>query len=340
MSAGNTPVVEVTRVSKSFPVDYSLASQLTRFWRHKQRRTVLHDIDLTIRRGEIFGLLGPNGAGKTTLLKMLATLLLPDAGTIRITGIDAVARPLAVKRRIGFSIADERSFYYRLSARENLEFFGTLAGIESNALKRRTTEVADVVGLGYALDRPLKAFSSGMRQRLAIARALLADPDLLIFDEPTRAIDPIHALELRTMIRETLVGSLGKTVLLSTNILEEAWSTCDRVAIISAGRIAAEGSPADLAARFAERRRFAVTFDRLDEGLAARVRALDGVADVEVRRDGSGDVMLISIELRGRAFTELLATLSSNGSIVRAMREVDDALFDVFRATTADNVDA
>jgi len=336
MSGGDALAIEALGVTKSFPADYRLTTWFGRGGKRGERRTVLRDVDLAVGRNEIFGLLGANGAGKTTLLKMLVTLLLPDAGAIRIDGIDAVAHPVEVKRHVGFALGGDRTFYNKLSARRNLEFFGTLADLDAAALRRRIADVIEIVDLGDALDRPVMSFSSGMRQRLAVARALLSDPPILIFDEPTRAVDPLHALELRSLIRETLARTLGKTVLLSTNILEEAWSCCDRVAILGAGRVVAVDAPEALVARFAERRRFAITFESCAPGLASRLQALRGVSDVEFR----GLVALVSVELKDRNFTAMLAEISSDGSVIRSLRELDDALFDVFRATTRVEADA
>jgi ABC-2 type transport system ATP-binding protein len=336
MTGGDAFAVEATGITKSFPADYRLTTWFRRGGKRGERRTVLRDVNLAIRRGEIFGVLGANGAGKTTLLKMLVTLLLPDAGRIRIDGIDAVAHPLEVKRHVGFALGGERTFYNKLSARRNLEFFGTLCDLDSVTLRKRIAEVIEIVDLGTDLERPVMSFSSGMRQRLAVARALLGDPPILIFDEPTRAVDPVHALELRGLIRDTLARRLGKTVLLSTNALEEAWSCCERVAILGAGRVVAVDSPEALVAKFSERRRFAIAFDTVAAGLEARLRSLDGVSEVEFK-DG---VALVSVELRGRNFTELLATLATDGSVIRSLRELDDALFDVFRATATQTADA
>jgi ABC-2 type transport system ATP-binding protein len=335
MSGGDAFAIEASGVSKSFPGDYRLTTWFGRGGK-RERRTVLRDVDLTIARNEIFGLLGANGAGKTTLLKMLVTLLLPDAGSIRVDGIDAVAHPVEVKRHVGFALGGDRTFYNKLSARRNLEFFGTLADLDARSLHRRIAEVIEIVDLGDALDSPVMSFSSGMRQRLAVARALLGDPPILIFDEPTRAVDPVHALQLRTLIRDTLAGTLGKTILLSTNALEEAWSCCERVAILAAGRVVAVDAPEALVARFSERRRFVIAFDTCAPGLETRLNAMTGVSEVEF----SGTIALVSVELKGRNFTEMLAAISSDGSVIRSLRELDDALFDVFRATTGLDADA
>jgi ABC-2 type transport system ATP-binding protein len=324
--------IEASGVTKTFPADYRLTSWIARRGRPAERRVVLRDVNLGVRRNEVFGLLGANGAGKTTLLKLLVTLLLPDRGTIRIDGLDSTQASLAVKRRIGFALAGERTFYNKLSARANLEFFGALADLRGRTLARRIDEVGEIVDLKDALNRPVMSFSSGMLQRLAIARALLADPPIMIFDEPTSAVDPVHALEVRELIRDMLARRLGKTVVLSTNVLEEAWSCCDRVAILSGGRIAALGSPDSLVLRFAQRRRFEIAFDATAPDLAQRLRSLPGVEEVEIRESSLGTVALVDIALLGSRFTDMLVVLSSPGNVVRNLRELDDALFDVFRA--------
>lgn len=327
-------MIDVAVVSKSFPADYRATSWMRRLGKPLPRKIVLHDISLVIPSGEVFGLLGSNGAGKTTLLKMLATLLLPDTGTIRIAGIDALAHQREVKSRIGLSMSDERSFYYRLTARENLRFFGTLVGVARATLAQRVAEVARVVDLTNALDQPVKSFSTGMRQRLAVARAILGDPEIVLFDEPTKAVDPIHALQLRALVRDRLAHELGKTIVLCTNVLEEAWSVCDRVGILSAGKITALGPPAALAAQYVNRRRFAITFHVLDDDLIARMRAVDGIDTVEVTPTPQGDVAIVTIDLRGRNFTNLLATLSNGSATVLNIRELDDALLNVFRESS------
>jgi ABC-2 type transport system ATP-binding protein len=211
-----------------------------------RKKDVLHNVDLDVRRGELFGLLGPNGVGKTTLLKMMATLVLPDRGSIEIDGIDAVAKPMLARSRIGFCSSEDRSFYFRLTAGQNLRFFGALCGLRGRRLNDRVRQTLAQVQLLDAIDRRFGEFSSGMRQRLVVARALLSDPPLLLFDEPTRAVDPIAADELHRLMRDELVGRQGKTLVLATNLLQEAWSLCDRVAVVSNATIAAIGPPEQL----------------------------------------------------------------------------------------------
>ena len=216
------PELVVDSVSKSFRERRSWRQRLSGkpvAW-HK----VLNDVHFTGHRGEVLGLLGANGAGKTTLLQILCGLVKPDSGAIRAAG------------NIAYCASGERSFYYRLTVRENLRFFATLAGVGRAAERdRRIADVLEMVDLSEKIDEPYSRLSSGMRQRLAIARSLVDDPPIILFDEPTRAVDPVHAHAVRTFIRDRLAQELGKTVLLATNYVEEAWDFCDRIIVLRAG---------------------------------------------------------------------------------------------------------
>ncbi|HEY4440238.1 MAG TPA: ABC transporter ATP-binding protein, partial [Candidatus Elarobacter sp.] len=200
-------MLTVEHVDKSFPVAHGLQAMVRSLTgRTVARRQVLFDISLEVGRGELFGLLGPNGAGKSTLLKLLSTLTVADRGRMTIDGIDVAQRPLEAKRRIALCTSDERSFYFRLTARQNLEFFGALMGLSGAHLRQRIAECVELVDLTPYLDQRFGGFSSGMRVRLTVARALLADPAILFFDEPTRAVDPVHAHEIRGLIRRELTA--------------------------------------------------------------------------------------------------------------------------------------
>ncbi len=205
----------------------------------------LHDLTLTVRRGEVLGLLGPNGAGKTTLLKILATLVLPNVGQVAVHGWDVVRDTDQVKRIVGLATGEERSFYWRLTGRENLEFFAAFQGLTVRAAAARIEELRQRLGL-EALDRRFGLYSTGMRHRLAIARALLPQPTVLLLDEPTRSLDPLAAAALHRLIRATLVEELGCTVVLATHSLSEAEALCDRLAILHQGRLLACGTVAEL----------------------------------------------------------------------------------------------
>ena len=210
----------------------------------RERFRAVDGIDLTVQSGEIFGLLGPNGAGKTTTMKMLATLLLPTSGSIRVLGIDPLARPREVRARLGAMLSGERSLYWKLTARENLEYFAALYHVPPAQTRPRIDRALVAVKLADRADDYVERYSTGMRQRLALARALLPDPPLVILDEPTVGLDPQASRDLRDRVRE--LRAQGRTVLLTTHYMEEADQLCDRVAIIDHGKIVALDTPAAL----------------------------------------------------------------------------------------------
>lgn len=208
---------------------------------------VLRGVSLEVCRGEFFGLLGPNGAGKTTLFKILSTLVIPDEGTVTVAGADVAGEPARVRNVLTPVIADERSLYWRLTGAENLQLFASLYGLSSAEAGRRPPELLSIVGLAQAANRMVATYSSGMKQRLLIARALLSRPLVLLLDEPTRSLDPVGARDFRRFLREEIVGAQGCTVLLATHDAEEAFDLCDRLAVLDQGRVVAGGSAAELA---------------------------------------------------------------------------------------------
>ncbi len=190
--------------------------------------------------GEITGLLGPNGAGKTTTLRMLYTLMTPDAGRVRVDGIDAVADPLAVRRRLGV-LPDARGLYKRLSARENIAYFGRLHGLDEATLRARSEVLIDALDMRDIADRRAEGFSQGERVKTAIARALVHDPRNLILDEPTNGLDVMSTRSLREFLFR-LRGE-GRCVLFSSHIMQEVVALCDRVVVIAHGRVVADAAP-------------------------------------------------------------------------------------------------
>jgi ABC-2 type transport system ATP-binding protein len=204
---------------------------------------VLADIWLTVPRGSLTGLLGPNGSGKTTLLRILAASILPDSGAVRIFGQDTAGASVRIRQRIGFVLGDERSFFWRLTAVQNLRFFAALHNMDTRKAQSQIDKIAELLQLASELKKPFRDLSTGMRQRLALARALLHEPELLLIDEPTRGLDPGAAKRTRELIGQTLVKELGKTVLLATHNLAEAHEVCDRVALLKDKRILKVGPP-------------------------------------------------------------------------------------------------
>lgn len=221
------------------------------FWRRTSKSTIAVDkISFHVEKGELFGLLGPNGAGKTTTVKMLSTLLLPTSGSISIFGRDILQNTKEIRKHIGFTFGGARGLYGRLSAVDNLRYFAELYALPPEVTRRRISELLEIVGLeGRGSDR-VETFSSGMQQRLHLARALLHDPELIFLDEPTVGIDPVGARELRATIKQ-LIGR-GKTILLTTHYMAEADELCDRIAIIKKGHIIALDTPASLKKKISE----------------------------------------------------------------------------------------
>jgi len=204
---------------------------------------VLRGISLQADSGEIFGLLGPNGAGKTTTLRIICTLLTPDAGSVDVLGFDTRSAPEEVRRRIGVVTA-EIGVYARLSARENITYFAELSGVVEGDLSRRVNAVIDRLDMGSFAGQRAESLSSGQRQKVAIARAIVHDPDVLMFDEPTSNLDVLASREIREFMVES--RDRGKCVIFSTHVLHDAERLCDRVTILHEGGVVANGTTAEV----------------------------------------------------------------------------------------------
>ena len=218
--------------------------------------------------GEITGLLGPNGAGKTTLLRMIATLVLPDAGHARVGGLDVVADRYAVRARIGV-LSDARGLYPRLTARENVRYFGRLHGLGGAALDARIDTLFATLGMQSLADRRTGGFSQGEKMKVAIARALVHDPDTILLDEPTNGLDIMSVRTLRDELRA--LRAQGKCLLFSSHVMQEVAALCDRIVVLARGRVVASGTAAELVER-AGTAGLEDAFVKLigsDEGLAA-----------------------------------------------------------------------
>ena len=218
------------------------------FWSQKRHPiTAVEDISFSIGKGELFGMVGPNGAGKTTTVKMLSTLLLPTSGTASIFGLDILKDTHQIRSRIGFTFGGNKGLYSRLSGLDNLKYFAELYKLDPDVINKRIKELLDVVGLtGREKDR-VETYSSGMQQRLHLARALLHDPELIFLDEPTVGIDPVGAREIRQLVKDLL--KRGKTILLTSHYMYEVEELCDRIAVVNHGQVIALDSPMGLKSR-------------------------------------------------------------------------------------------
>jgi ABC-2 type transport system ATP-binding protein len=232
------PPIVVQGVYKSYPSQQGWKQLFSQ----DHATTALIDISFSIESGECFGVVGLNGAGKTTLLKLISSVLLPDRGRITVMGHETERDAAAVRQCVGVCSANDRSFYGRLSVFQNLVFFGRLYYIAERRLRERIGSLCETLGLADYIDASAMSLSTGMRQRLALVRALLNDPPVVILDEPTKALDPISAIRLRTFVKSCLIDREHKTVILATNQLEEASNLCDRTAILREHRVAALGT--------------------------------------------------------------------------------------------------
>lgn len=210
-----------------------------------RNKKVICDINLSIKEGELFCLVGANGAGKTTLIKLLCNLILPTSGSIFVDGYDMVRDSEKGKGSIGLVTGDERSFYWRLTGRQNMEFFAALYNLPAPSAKQKIEELFDILQISEP-DKRFQEYPSGIKQKLSIARALLGDPTVLFIDELTKNLDHSSAKELRRFIKEVLVGKQRKTVFFTTHQLFEVEELADRIAFMLKGRITAMGSFRDL----------------------------------------------------------------------------------------------
>lgn len=244
-------------------------------------RIAVDALDLEVRAGEIFGLLGQNGAGKTTTILMLLGLTEPSGGSARVVGFDPTRHPLEVKRRVGY-LPDSVGFYGNMTGRENLRYTARLNGLPGDEAEDAISVAVEHVGLTDRADTRTDTYSRGMLQRLGIADALLKDPDVLILDEPTASIDPIGVEDVLRLLRQ-LVHERGITILLSSHLLNQVQSVCDRVGIFAFGQLIGVGTVPELAERFGfSLNHIEVVLDAGEEGdpeIGTLLRALDGVAE-------------------------------------------------------------
>jgi ABC-2 type transport system ATP-binding protein len=242
------PIISVRDVTMRFPIAKRYRELAMHPFRPRRTFTALANATLEIEQGDRIAVMGPNGAGKTTLLKLIGGLLLPTEGEIVVNGFSTLRHNSDARKSVGFVLNEERSFFWRLSATQNLEFFGALDNLSGADLRQRIHDLIRLVGLEHAADKPVSTFSSGMKQRLAMARGLIAEPGVLILDEPTRALDPVACEEMSELILSRIYGDSRKTLLIATHMPEEALRLCNKVLVIDKGRAQAFSSLRDVLA--------------------------------------------------------------------------------------------
>jgi ABC-2 type transport system ATP-binding protein len=280
------PAIRINKLSKTYPPPFP---RLRSFFGLSLKSAVdaLCEIDIEIQKGEVFGLIGRNGAGKTTLTKIVATLVQPTSGTVEVFGHDSIKDDVKVRSMLGLATAEERSFYWRLTCRQNLLFFSRLNGMSDKMAKRRIDSLFEQLGLVELAKRRFSDLSTGNKQKLAVARALLADPPLLLLDEPTRSLDPLAAENMRS-----LIASLEDvTVLLTSHNLSEIEALCNRVAVISKGFIRESGTPTELRARNSETQKVRIELNGMAE---ESLITLNNLRNFHMERDG--DLISVTFE--------------------------------------------
>jgi ABC-2 type transport system ATP-binding protein len=269
--------IETINLTKTFRT--RILNNETKFFKHKTVTiNAIENLNIEIKKGELFGLLGPNGAGKTTLVKMLCTLLPPDKGTALINGFDIIKEQMKVKRSLGtlFSVG-ERGFFWRLSGYRNLEFFAAIYNVPRQKRHERIMEVLDLVGLKDSTFNLYQKYSGGMKRKLSLARTLLPNPPILLLDEPTTGLDAISARSIREFVKNRVSKESGKTVLYTTHYIEEAAQICDRIGILTRGKLIARDTPDALRDKIKKEERIYLIVEEITQQQIEEMRSLQGV---------------------------------------------------------------
>lgn len=240
------PLIVMEDVTMRFPIPKRYREWVLSPLRPRRFTTALSHVSFEVQAGDRIAVMGPNGAGKTTLLKLMGGLLLPSEGQVLVKGHSTLEQSTTARKSVGFVFNEERSFFWRLTGAQNLKFFGALDNLHGRELRERVEYLLELVGLKDHGDKVVSAYSTGMKQRLAVARVLIAEPDLLILDEPTRALDPIACDEIAELISARIHLHSRKTLLIATHRSEEAALLCNKVIVVEGGKIRSSKSMEDL----------------------------------------------------------------------------------------------
>ncbi len=329
--------IQTSALTKRFPQQKGLRSLLRP--RSHEHVVAVDGVTMSIAEGELFGLLGPNGAGKTTLIKLLCTLVVPTSGEALVNGF-RLSDGEKVRRQIGLVTGEERSFYWRLSGRDNLRFYGSLYGLSVSEADRRVAELSGLLGLGEFLDQRFGTYSAGMKQRLALARGLLNDAEIILLDEPTKSLDPGAAMRLRETIHD-LSGEHGHTVVLVTHQLGEAAQLCDRIGIMHRGRLTVADEVSRLRDLVRPESRYRLDVVGLTGDAARRLEQVEGIVDLVEEQCSEERVLLdLRVEEGGSSLTNVLRVIVENGAKVESVRTEDVTLEEIFEEFTGRQANA
>ncbi len=319
------PIIQIRGMSKTF----SSKERKGGVFKGKRKKVrALIDVDLDIMEGEIFGILGPNGAGKTTLIKCLTTLLLPTAGKAKINGFHLEKEDTMVRASLGCMLMGERGMYWKLTGRENLDYFGALYHVPKKLRKEKIKELVELLKLHDFIDRTVETYSSGQKMILAFAKALVNEAPIIILDEPTVTMDVHVAKELREIVKG--LNAKGHTIVYTTHIMQEAEELCDRVAIIDKGKIMTIGTPDELRQTIEQESSVAIE-GIIPQKAIDEMKALAGVRDAVVKSQKNGHITLSVIcENSRKLLPGIIQTITANDGHIEYISPTDVTLEDVF----------
>ena len=318
--------ISIKDLSKTYPPSFP---RLKKFFRLPLKAPVeaLKNVSFEVENGEIFGLIGRNGAGKTTLSKIIATLVQPTNGAVTVGGFDSIKDEVKVRSLIGLATAEERSFYWRLSCERNLLFFARLYGMNDGEAKRKIAELFEKLNLGELAKRRFSQISTGNKQKLAIARALLPNPPILLLDEPTRSLDPLAATEMRV-----LINSLENvSVLLTSHNLSEIEELCNRVAIIAKGEIRAVDTPENLRRSHRQTQNVKIHLSGLQDN-DLRVIISEIMAGFSVQKDHNSSILSFSRDEGDELLGKVIYKLTQNSAVILDVETEKPTLLDVLES--------
>lgn len=329
--------ISVAGISKTYPVPLLRLKRLMRR-RVAEPVAALTDVTFDVKAGEVFGLIGRNGAGKTTLAKIIATLVRPTKGSVHVCGYDSIADEARVRHSVGLAAAEERSFYWRLTALQNLAFFARLYGLDERGAAERINILLEQFDLNEIARRRFGELSTGNKQRMAVARAMLAAPPVLLLDEPTRSLDPVAAKSMRRLIARLAAGLDGAhrtTVLLTSHNLAEIEELCPRVAIISRGAIRAVDTPANLRRAHPQSEQVQLTASDVTNTLIESLRVELPDANFQFTLDATNARISFTRFANDDVLDRTLRTLHRYGAHVSACDTQRATLLDVLEAYEA-----
>lgn len=318
--------ISIKNLSKTYPPSFPRLKALLGI-RVEPAVEALRDVSIEVGEGEIFGLIGRNGAGKTTLTKIIATLVQPTSGTVTVREFDSIRDEVRVRSLIGLATAEERSFYWRLSCEKNMMFFARLYGLRDKDARRRIGDIFERIGLSELADRRFSDISTGNKQKLAVARALLPEPPILLLDEPTRSLDPLAAADMRDLISSIE----GVSVLLTSHNLSEIEELCGRVAILSKGEIKATDTPENLRKTHAQVQNVTVKVNNLEEtGIRNAAREL--LPEVTLERLEGAFALVFERRPDDDILGKLIGRLSEHGGVITDVKIEMPTLLDVLES--------